>query len=214
MKMSKEVLVLTGYEVLREQVKDELKAYVPTPATTPEDYKVLKTNRAELNKLSKKVDDERKRLTKELKKEIDDIVNIIDGVSLQYDIEAKNWEEKLKELRKKEIELYFITQLKTAVKLEDIFEERWLNATCDWQKELAEKIERVENDIAVIKMIIPDNEELINIYKEVGSVVEAKKIYDESQPETLKTITVTMTGGSRSIDKLLEYAKSLDIKID
>ena len=46
MKMSKEVLVLTGYEVLREQVKDELKAYVPTPATTPEDYKVLKTNRA------------------------------------------------------------------------------------------------------------------------------------------------------------------------
>lgn len=212
--MSKEVLVLTGYEVLREQVKDELKAYVPTPATTPEDYKVLKTNRVELNKLSKKVDDERKRLTKELKKEIDDIVNIIDGVSLQYDIEAKNWEEKLKELRKKEIELYFITQLKTAVKLEDIFEERWLNATCDWQKELAEKIERVENDIAVIKMISPDNEELINIYKEVGSVVEAKKVYDESQPETLKTITVTMTGGSRSIDKLLEYAKSLDIKID
>ena len=96
-----------------------------------------------MNKLSKKVDDERKRLTKELKKEIDDIVNIIDGVSLQYDIEAKNWEEKLKELRKEEIELYFITQLKTAVKLEDIFEERWLNATCDWQKELAEKIEQI-----------------------------------------------------------------------
>jgi len=182
--MAKEILVVDGFETLKisgfdafkNKVKSELKVYSEKDVDDDESYKSVKKDRAELVKVKNKVDAERKRLSKDLKKDIDSLIALVDEPINIIDKKLGAYEEVLKDIRLTEIYELF-EKLESPVEFEKIFENRWLNLSADWKKELISKIEKIKNELNIIKTI-SDDTELESIYLEVLDIAEAKRIYD------------------------------------
>lgn len=205
-----ELLELKGLEALKVAVEAELSVYNKINVNDDDSYKNAKKDRATLNKLSKAVDTERKRLAKELKNNVDEIILLVDTQINFIDEQTNAWENKLKEDRKIMIdEKYF--NLNCPVSLERIFDEKWLNITCDWEKELLGVVDKINRDIEVIKMISSD-ETLLNIYFECLDVALAKTKYDQLHfIDEIKDRTITFKSTQKQYDNIINYIKSLGL---
>jgi nitrogen fixation/metabolism regulation signal transduction histidine kinase len=147
---AKEALVVVKNGIARYSSPE----YVP-------DEKSAKADRAGLNRLSKSIDDERKKIEakynapiaeflsvcKEIKTAIASAVEIVDG-------SVKKYEEEQKAKKYELIEIYFTKTNFGLVALDRLFDMKWLNKTCKYEdavSELDRKIERVYSDMKAIE---------------------------------------------------------------
>lgn len=164
-----------NYEELKQELSDKVKMY-ETLVYTDDQIKSAKADRADLNRLKKALNDERIRREKEymqpfntFKAQINEIISIIDKPVALIDRQIKEYEEQKKQEKKKEIELLFSTYPHPEwLKISQIWDERWLNASASMKKvceELNRRIDAVNEDLATLSDLPEFAFEAIETYK-------------------------------------------------
>lgn len=152
-----------NYEELKEMLLQKASHY-EAMVYTDDQIQDAKADRANLNKLKKALNDERIRREKEymekfnvFKAQVKELVDIIDKAVANTDRQVKEFEESKKAEKMEAIKEYWTSteiQLPIPLTLEQIFNEKWLNASVKMPaivKEITEKLEQIENDLAVIE---------------------------------------------------------------
>jgi hypothetical protein len=204
-----ELIKLSGLDVLKKEVEKQLSEFELIEVIDDDSYKGAKKQRASLNKLSTEVDKERKRLAKELKTKVDDIIGLVNLEIETLDTRTTTWENELKIQRQNDIfNLY--NELKIPVELERIQNDKWLNQTFEWEKELRYWADKIERDLSILPSISTD-EKYRELYLECLDLAEAKKLYDiefSQQPNKVER-TITFMATEEEYQKVLDFIKGL-----
>lgn len=183
-----------NYEELKQELQEKVSMY-ETLVYTDEQIKEAKADRAKLNSLKKALNDERIRREKEwmmpfndFKAKINEIIGIIDKPVLLIDKQVKEYEEKQKQEKKAKIEEYWFSVLSAdkvpeAVTFNQIFNEKWLNASVSMksiQDEINSRLEQVEKDLATLADLPEFGFEAAEVYKTTldlnKAISEAKRM--------------------------------------
>lgn len=161
-------IVITNYEELERQLTEKVDTY-KNLVYSEENIKQAKNDRASLNKLSKAIGDERKRIKNLLLEPFTDfetkckkLETIIDEASKNIDVQIKAFEEKEDNIKMQEIVSYFVTVVGEFSELLDfdiIFNERWLNKTYGMDKikqDIDHIVAKAKSDIECIDGQITD----------------------------------------------------------
>ena len=161
-------IVITNYEELERQLTEKVDTY-KNLVYSEENIKQAKNDRASLNKLSKAIGDERKRIKNLLLEPFTDfetkckkLETIIDEASKNIDVQIKAFEEKEDNIKMQEIVSYFVTVVGEFSELLDfdiIFNERWLNKTYGMDKikqDIDHIVAKANSDIECIDGQITD----------------------------------------------------------
>lgn len=185
-------LIKFNYDEIKKNLEVELKKY--NVVVTEDSIKEGKELRANLNKVKKQVDDERKLIKKEyclplveFENQVKDLVSMLDAGTKKLDDQIKVFEENKKDARKKEIEEeYSVFEISKLIPFEKIFNPKWLNTNCSKKactEELLAKVNRIKNDMAMIKCFMPtdkgDAKQVQNLYLETLDIGLAKAKSDE-----------------------------------
>ncbi len=130
-----------NYEELKAEITEKV-SYYASIAYTEEMIQEAKKDKAELNKLKKALNDERIRRKKEYLKpfeifeaKVKELTGIIDEPIGIIDTQVKEYELRIKEEKREAIrEYYNSTEHPEELTLEQIFDEKWLNATVSMKK--------------------------------------------------------------------------------
>lgn len=157
-----------NYEELKKEVTEGMSKYV-NMIYTEETMKIAKADKANLNKLSKALNDEKIRVKKDILKPYEDfeqkileIKSIVDKAVINIDTQIKAHESKVKEEKRKEIEKFFnenVGKYEKLILFNTIFNERWLNATTTMksiQDEITHIFAKAETDIQVLNAQLKD----------------------------------------------------------
>ena len=154
----------------------EMKRYYENLVFKEEQVKEAKDERANVNKVYKKVADYRKGTVDKFNKPLEEFVktaketeNILKEASNCIDVQIKKYEEEEKQIKKKDCEVLFdslIGDLSEIISFEKLFDSRWLNKTT--------KMTEVEQDI---KNIIEKVNTGLQAIKELDSEFETDRIY-------------------------------------
>lgn len=125
-----------NFEELKEQISTGLKVY-ENRVYTADDMAGAKKDRADLNRLSKAIDDKRKEMKKmylapyeEFEKQAKELTGLIDKQSAEIDKVVKEYEAQEKEQKQADIMAIYeesIGDLKDLVPYERIHDQKWLN---------------------------------------------------------------------------------------
>lgn len=167
--------ILFNYEELKAEIQEKAAMYA-TLVYTDETIKEAKADKANLNKLKKALNDERIKREREymqpfndFKAKINELIRIIDEPVGIIDKQIKEAEEaKKREKIEKIKELFEKTVFPDWLKLEQILEARWLNATVSLKSiegALKSKCKLIENDLATLSQLPEYGFEAIETYK-------------------------------------------------
>lgn len=133
---------------------------------TSDNVKQAKADRAELNKLIKAIEDKRKEVKKQLLKpyedfeaEVKELLEIIKKPAEMIDKQVKGYEQEQKAFKKSQLKTQFEQDSKAKalsgkVEFEDVFEERYLNATVSlasaWN-DMSGKLAKIQEEISLIE---------------------------------------------------------------
>ena len=145
---SKQGLITWNFAEIKKDLEQRLEKY-DNVVIDFDDIDEYTRTRANLNKVSKVFDDERKRIKKvyseplvAFEKEIKELVGMVKDVSDKIDLQLKDYEEERKQ-EKKAIILQYVDALNvehnTDVDVEKHFNDRWLNKTYtqeQWQSDI------------------------------------------------------------------------------
>jgi len=128
--------ILWNNEDLKAAIAEKVKDY-KTIAYTEDSLKDMKADRADLNKLKKAFEDERKRVKKicmepytKFEQQVKEITALIDEPIGLIDSQIREIDERRKAAKREEIEELFTSiGFQSFVKLDMIWDEKWLNAT-------------------------------------------------------------------------------------
>lgn len=184
-----------NYAELKAELADKLVKY---KGTTYDDSAIslAKKDKAALNKLKTAIEDKRKEIKKELlepyeifQTQIKDIISMIDKPILEIDTRIKAYDNKVAADKQAEIQFYFnevVGDLVDILKLDKIFDSRWLNVTYNIKnikEEIDESVKRINDDLEVIKGLNSEfNTELMNEYLcnfDLSSVLRKKSLLEE-----------------------------------
>ena len=171
----------------REELKAEIAAKMQdykTLAFTEDAIKEAKADRANLNRLKKAFDDERKRIKKlcmapydRFEQQAKEIIALIDEPIQIIDAQIKEVEEAKKIQNRKDIEDLFGTiGFQTFVTLEHIWDEKWLNATVPMSKieeQMKSRMYQIGDDVATIHSLPEFSFEAMEIYKKTLDLSKA-----------------------------------------
>lgn len=180
-----------NYEELKQELIEKCKTY-ETIVYTDENIKEAKSDRANLNKLKKALNDERIRREKEymvpfntFKAQINEIIGIIDKPVALIDSQVKAFEEKQKQDKRAAIEELFVSiGFQSFVKLDMIFNDKWLNASTSIKSiedEMKQMMSKFGNDIFTLNSLPEFAFEAIEVYK---STLDINKAISEAQKMT------------------------------
>lgn len=132
-----------NYERLKNILSGKLEVYKNT-IYTEDNISEAKADRAKLNKLSKALNDEKKRVKNELLKpyidfetKVKELIGIVDEATITVDNQIKSFEEKDKQEKLEEIIKYFDEKnvdYKGLIDFDKIFQNEWLNKTYTLKK--------------------------------------------------------------------------------
>lgn len=186
-----------NHEELKTWLSESLE-YYNSLIVTEDSIKDAKADKAKLNALKKAIDDERKKVKKSclapyeaFEKKVKELLALIDAPVLAIDTQVKAFEEIKKNEKKAEIEEYFnfnVGHLKDLLKLEMIWDNRWLNVTFamkDIEESISNSIKKVFTDLNVIKtMKLECEQRVIDVYLQtldLSKALEEKARYEEQQ---------------------------------
>ena len=163
--------------------QEEVKAWVAARvqdykniAYTEDQVKDMKKDRADLNKLRTAFESERKRLKKVcmepynlFEQQVKEVVALIDEPIQLIDSQLYELEERRKQQKKKDIEALFDTiGFQTFVTLENIFDQKWLNASVSFGKieeQMKSIMYKIGTDVATIGNLPEFSFEAMEVYK-------------------------------------------------
>lgn len=164
-----------NYEELKQELSDKVKIY-ETLVYTDDQIKSAKTDRADLNRLKKALNDERIRREKEymqpfnaFKAQINEIIGIIDKPVSLIDKQIKEYEEQQRKEKKQKIEEYFSSvEPPEWLQLSMIFDERWLNVSVALKAakfEISQRLAIIKKDLSTLSDLPEFAFEAIETYK-------------------------------------------------
>lgn len=164
-----------NYEELKASLSEKVENY-KNLVYTDENIKLAKTDRANLNKLSKAINDEKIRVKNLLlepyttfENQCKDLIAIVDEAVKNVDSQIKAYEQNIKDEKLKEIMNFFIENVgeyEQLIDFDKIYNEKWLNATYKMdqiQKDLLHIFAKTKTDLSVIDTQFTDE----NINKQV-----------------------------------------------
>ena len=177
--------------------QEEVKAWVAARvqdykniAYTEDQVKDMKKDRADLNKLRTAFESERKRLKKVcmepynlFEQQVKEVVALIDEPIQLIDSQLYELEERRKQQKKKDIEALFDTiGFQTFVTLDNIFDQKWLNASVSLGKieeQMKSIMYKIGTDVATIGNLPEFSFEAMEVYKKT---LDLNKAILEGQP--------------------------------
>lgn len=164
-----------NYDELKQELTEKVKMY-ETLVYTDDQIKQAKTDKANLNKLKKALNDERIRREREymapfneFKAQINEIIGIIDKPIAVIDKQVKEADEQKKLEKAHAIEELFEEMTKPEwVKLQAIYNSKWLNATSSMKsirEEIESRLEQINNDLATLSNLPEFGFEATEVYK-------------------------------------------------
>lgn len=164
-----------NYTELKQELTEKVQMY-ETLVYTDDQIKQAKTDKANLNKLKNALNDERIRREKEymqpfnvFKAQINEIIGIIDKPIAIIDKQVKEAEKQKKLEKAHAIEELFDEMTKPEwVKLQAIYNSKWLNATCSMKsirEEIESRLEQINNDLATLSNLPEFGFEATEVYK-------------------------------------------------
>lgn len=192
--------------------QEEVKAWVAARvqdykniAYTEDQVKDMKKDRADLNKLRTAFESERKRLKKVcmepynlFEQQVKEVVAMIDEPIQLIDSQLYELEERRKQQKKKDIEALFYTiGFQTFVTLDNIFDQKWLNASVSLGKieeQMKSIMYKIGTDVATIGNLPEFSFEAMEVYKKtldlnkailegqrLAEIQKRKQQYEEEQ---------------------------------
>lgn len=192
--------------------QEEVKAWVAARvqdykniAYTEDQVKDMKKDRADLNKLRTAFESERKRLKKVcmepynlFEQQVKEAVALIDEPIQLIDSQLYELEERRKQQKKKDIEALFDTiGFQTFVTLDNIFDQKWLNASVSLDKieeQMKSIMYKIGTDVATIGNLPEFSFEAMEVYKKtldlnkailegqrLAEIQKRKQQYEEEQ---------------------------------
>lgn len=192
--------------------QEEVKAWVAARvqdykniAYTEDQVKDMKKDRADLNKLRTAFESERKRLKKVcmepynlFEQQVKEVVALIDEPIQLIDSQLYELEERRKQQKKKDIEALFYTiGFQTFVTLDNIFDQKWLNASVSLGKieeQMKSIMYKIGTDVATIGNLPEFSFESMEVYKKtldlnkailegqrLAEIQKRKQQYEEEQ---------------------------------
>ena len=222
-----------NYEDIKTEVLEKLKNYqnlIYTDDQIPE----AKADKAKLNKLKEALDNKRKEKKKQclmpyekFEKQVKDILAIIDEPVALIDKQIKEYDEQKKATKRIEIEKIFASIEKPDfLKLESIFNEKWLNATVSLKKvteEITSAINKTKDDLQTLENLPEYSFEAIEMYKtnlninqalnQARYLVElAKRKAEEKEKKERERLAIEQARKQEEEER--EKAKQADLEID
>lgn len=149
-----------NYEELKKELTEKTSMY-KTLFYTDDQINEAKTDRANLNKLKKALNDERIRKEKEymkpfneFKSQINEIIAIIDKPIAAIDKQVKEYDNKQKQKKMEEVQkIWDAAERPDWLRLEQIFDQKWLNVTVSLKavsEAVSHAVESIEKDCIVL----------------------------------------------------------------
>lgn len=182
--------ITLNYEELETQLKQELKKY--NYEVTEDLIKDAKEDKAKLNKFAKAIDDRRKEIKKEYSQplvEFEAQMNTLrdlakDGYNKIND-QLNVFEEERKQVKQLEIAEYYASLNFTILSLDRLFNDKWLNKSCnDWKEQLNNKIKQINQDLETIDLFGLSDEEKAEVkgyYLDSLSLTLAREEFDKQK---------------------------------
>lgn len=164
-----------------EKIRDIVKAALPQYSIenySSSDVAKAKEDKTKLNKAAKALNDERIKIEKEwmkpfgeFKDVVTDTVGLIKNCVASIDTIIKEDDERTKNAKREQVERLAETcgLEVVGIKLEKIWNEKWLNKTTSLksiEKEITEKVAIIKNDLETLKTFAEDYDALVTYYKE------------------------------------------------
>ena len=224
----KDLVVVKPIEFNYEELKQELTANLgryESMIYSEDNIKSAKEDRANLNKLSKALDERRKEIKKdfmkpytEFEEKIKDLITLVDKTSKKVDSQVKFYEDKTKQEKKDIIKAIYdenIGELKKLVSFEKLFKDKWLNVSESLSKvsqELMEEIERIKQEYGTLQKVIagdPSEEQLKMFFFSILSLERtlAQKEIVEAERQKLKEIEASNQQVTKTADNELIEVK-------
>lgn len=180
-----------NYEELKAEITSKVEMYKNLVYTGSDQIKDAKADRATLNKLIKAMSDERIRIKKdclkpydEFERKIRELTDIVNEPVQLIDKQIKEYEQTLKEEKRKEIEALFETiGFQAFVKLEMIWDEKWLNASVSMksiEEKMRDRMYQISTDLLTLNRLSEYAFEAVAVYKETldmnRSIAEAQRM--------------------------------------
>jgi hypothetical protein len=175
--------IIFNYDELKAELTEKAKTY-ETLVYTEKTVGEAKTDRANLNKLKKALNDERIRREKEylepfadFKAKMNEIIGIIDKPVQIIDAQVKAFENAEKEQKKAEVEkIWESIDHPDWLNLEKIWNEKWLNKTygvITIENEIRESLKRIDVEISTVNGLAEFGFEAMDVYKQTLDVTRA-----------------------------------------
>lgn len=194
-----------NYEELKAEITSKVEMYKNLVYTGSDQIKDAKADIAALNKLIKAMSDERIRIKKdclkpyeEFERKIKELTDIVNEPVQLIDKQIKEYEQTLKEEKRKDIEALFETiGFQAFVKLEMIWDEKWLNASVSMksiEEKMRDRMYQISTDLLTLNRLSEYAFEAVAVYKETldmnRSIAEAQRMSDiakqKAEAETRK----------------------------
>ena len=157
--------ILWNNEELKAAIAEKVKDY-KTIAYTEDSLKDMKADRADLNKLKKAFEDERKRVKK-----------ICMEPYTKFEQQVKEIDESRKAVKREEIEELFASiGFQSFVKLDMIWDEKWLNATVTLPKieeQMKNRMYQIGTDVVTISKLPEFKFEAMEVYRKTLDMNQA-----------------------------------------
>lgn len=176
-----------NFEELKAELEKKVSMY-SAMVYTDDQVKIAKADKASLNKLKKALNDERIRMEREymvpfnaFKEQIAEIMQIIEKPILVIDNQIKDFDEKRKAEKLKDITDAYLGMTRPEwLKFTQIFDDKWLNASESMNgicSRMEEKIEQINKDMETLKNLPNFAFECMEIYK---STLDMNKALNEA----------------------------------
>ena len=213
-----------NYDQLKKQLDRSLKIY-DSFEVTEDNIPISKTERANLNKLVKVIDDKRKELKKEflkpyelVEKQCNELKGMIDGVVGKIDTGIKSFENKVKEEKYNEIKKYYDSFDWGIVPFGELFEDRYLNSgvkTSEWQKSISDKIMGVNQELSLINNFDVEDKELLKAYYlDTLNLALAKEKYDRNMVARSRFVESKVEQQPQQVDDIIEIEEPIIPKVE
>lgn len=157
---------LVGFDELRVDLKNRLNKY-NSLVVTENAIQDAKSDRANLNKLKKAINDEKIKLKKEafdnFENQCKDLVALIDEAVGNIDTQVKIFEQKAKDNKLMKLkDMWAGKEIADIIEYEQIHNEKWLNASAteaSIDKAMNEIVDKYNSDVNILNSFIQNDEE-------------------------------------------------------
>lgn len=212
------------FKTWKKEIDNELKDIKVYEIIESDDYTNAKLDLKQLTDLEAKVNRVRIDFKTDFDKAVKDMLEPLVLKIIDFKENIKSYDDKEKVEKLTLIEKHFET-LKSPVELDRLFDNRYFNKTYklyDIENDLTNKVEKINADIGIIKML-DTNVRLLELYIQELDITRAKELFDleinntveiEEVENNLNKYSLTFKTDKDTFDKITRFISALGIDLD